>query len=177
VPFWTRPRRRIATALGAAVLVLGAVDVQQQLSLRRAQLQGLEQQIERMFRGVAPETTRIVNAPHQLRSKMDEMERRLALFPDASRDPTHPLAVLSAVTSAVPPGVRLDVHGYTQSTDVLHLEGEIDSLGAVSALRTALEGLPFVQRVSVGPARKNVADRVEFQLDLALTPAATGGAP
>jgi hypothetical protein len=176
VPFWTRPRRRVAAVLGAAVLTLGALDLQQQVSRRQERLRNLEQQIERMFRSVAPETTRIVNAPHQLRSKMEEMERRLALFPDPSRDATHPLAVLSAVTAAVPTGVRLDVHSYTQSTDVLHLEGEIDSLGALSSLRTALEGLPFVQRVDVGAARKAVSERVGFQLDLALSRTDAGAA-
>jgi general secretion pathway protein L len=169
LPFWTRPRLRIAGTLAAVLVVAGAFDLYQQVASRRAMLEALDQRIERMFRSAAPETTRIVDAPQQLRVRLEEMERRVALFPDPGSNPTHPLAVLAAVTGAVPRSVRLDIFSYTQADDTLHIDGEIDGLGAVTALQGALERLPFVRRVDVGPTRKVVSsDRVGFQMDLTL---------
>lgn len=171
LPFWTRSRARIAIGVAVTVAVLGAIDLQQQFSVRTERLRGLETRIERLLHSAAPEITRVVDGPEQLRVRVEEMERRLALFPNPGRDPTHPLAVLAAVSAAVPANVELDIFGYTQAADVLHIDGEIDSLGAVSALQSALEQLPMVQKVEVGPTRKAVSsDRVGFQMDLALAP-------
>jgi general secretion pathway protein L len=168
-PFWTQGRRRVAGALAAAAVVAGALDLHQQLAFRRSRLAMLEQSIERAFRSVAPEVGRIVNAPAQLRVRIDEMERRVALVPDAGEDPTHPLAVLAAVSGAVGRETKLDIFSYTHSESVVHLEGEIDSLGALSALQAALGRLAAVQQVEVGQTRRSVSsDRVGFQLDLVL---------
>jgi general secretion pathway protein L len=178
LPYWTRPRRRIAAWLAAALVVTGAIDLVQQVSSRSSTLERLDQRIERMLRSAVPETTRVVDAPHQLRVRINEMERRVGLFPDPGRNPTDALAVLAAVTQAVPPEVRLDIFSYTQADATLHLDAEIDSLGAITALQDALERLAFVERADVGPARKAVSsERVGFQMDLSLTREISGDAP
>ena len=151
------------------MLLGGAFDLYQQVATRRAALHDLDQRIDRMLRSAMPETTRIVDAPQQLRVHVEEMERRIALFPEPGRNPTHPLAVLAAVAAAVPANVRLDVYSYVQGAGSLHIDGEIDSLGAVTELQDALQKLPIVDRIDMGPTRKVVgSDRVGFSMDLNL---------
>ncbi len=174
---WTPARRRLAALLAVVLLLLGIGDLWWRTSLREERLAGLEREVETLFRSALPGVRRIVNAPHQLQMAVTELEDRLALVRDPASDPLHPLAVLTAVSRAVPSELQVELVSYTQSGDALRIEGEIDSLGALSRLQTALGTLPQVEKIVSGATRRVVgSDRVAFELGLELM-VPRGGSP
>jgi general secretion pathway protein L len=130
---------------------------------RRAE--ALNQEMVRIFRETFPGETAIVDVSLQMRGKISEMQKKVALYgADSSRSA---LSVLREISERLPQDLVVDIRELNFTPETVMFEGSTASFDAVNRLAKALEQSPTFGTPQVADAKTSLdGSRVDFRLNL-----------
>lgn len=164
---WVALKRGLAAAAVLLLLAItaaaGAAWIDYAAKAKRAE--ALQKEMTRLFREAFPAEPVIVDIPLQLRGKINELQKRGALYgTDSSRSA---LAALQEVSERLPGDLKVDIREFAYTPESLTLEGSTASFDAVNRLAKAIEQSALFAAPQVADAKMNLdGSRVDFRLNL-----------
>jgi type IV pilus assembly protein PilM len=154
--------------LSGSIVFLSLFGLFMNLHLREERYQALNEKIEEMFQEVFPEG-RIVRGMELelLRRKVEEERGKGKAFENLARQRFSSLEIIRELFLRIPKEEDVQLFNLRLRGDLLKIEGEVASFGAVNLLKRELEGSPYFQRVSLTRARASSDGKaVRFALDI-----------
>jgi general secretion pathway protein L len=153
-----------ATLLILSGLALGAA-AWLNYSGKASRAEALNQEMVRLFQETFPRESAIVNVPLQMRGKINELQKKIALYgADSSRSA---LAVLREISTRLPEDLVVDIRELSYTPESIMFEGSTASFDAVNRLAKALEQSPHFRTPQVADAKMSLdGSRVDFRLNL-----------
>jgi len=156
---------------GALLLLVCLLGFAQLYTENRAldqRVQALRQQTRSMFANAFPEVERIVDPVQQMRVKIQEMKKQLALSgsPEAAK---LKIDLLRSLSSRVPPGIDLEVTRLVIGPDSMLISGNTATFNAVDEIKSALEKDPLFASATINSANlEKSGERVNFKIRIDL---------
>jgi general secretion pathway protein L len=164
-----RQALRTVAILGIAVLVLVVLDMFTKHQQLQSQADALEAQVQHILSATLPDVGRVANAKAVLHDETEVLRQRVDLLNDVVPvSSSTSIDILRAVSSAVPPGIRVDCEEYTMDPDAVRLRCNTDTYDAVDEIKQGLHDTGYFTEVEVKDAKANPKGGVDFRITLAL---------
>lgn len=172
----TLEKRRHFVTIGLMLLLLLGLmggNLYLRYAMKEDRYQALKQQLRNSFSETFPGTRNVVNEVDQTRNAIDTLKRTGAFL---GVDELSPLAVLNAISEAIPKGVKIDVFNIVIDSGKVRIQAQTDSFESVDRIRGGLLGTTSFQKVEVSDA-KVMADqsRVRFRIKMNVKKGRKGG--
>lgn len=127
-------------------------------------LDNLKKEIKSVFRGAAPEVTRIVDPVQQFKVKIAEMKKISAGVGGAGNSATV-LDVLRDISALAPPATEFLMSSFSLDDSRLVIKGTVKNFDAVDALKKELTKSKYLSDLQIGTTSLlKKEDKVEFDL-------------
>lgn len=155
--------KRGAAVLAGAIFLL-ALDSYLDYRYARLRLDNLKKEINAVFKGAAPEITRIVDPLQQFKVKITETKKISAGLGGMEGSATV-LDFLKDISSLAPPATEFLVKGFNLDDDRLVIKGTVKNFDAVDALKRELAKSKYFTNLQIGATNLvKPGDKVEFDL-------------
>ncbi|MDP2268339.1 MAG: PilN domain-containing protein, partial [Deltaproteobacteria bacterium] len=163
-----RSEFRLALKRGTAVLAcaafLLAMDSYLNYRYARLRLDNLKKEISAVFKGAAPEITRIVNPVQQIKVKIAEA-RKISAGLGGMEGSATVLDMLKDISALAPPATEFLIAGFNLDDDRLVIKGTVKNFDAVDALKRELAKSKYFTNLQIGATNLvKQGDKVEFDL-------------
>ncbi len=146
------------------VVIGGAAAMHLEYRQKVREEQRLKQQMTEIFHQVMPPGTPVVDAPSQLESQLNELQKQVQLFGLGGHGP---VTVLQALSSTIDKNIRVDIKEFVYSSDEVRLVGSADSFEQVDQITEKLKQSPLFSHVEITNAKLATDNsRVDFELQL-----------
>jgi Tfp pilus assembly PilM family ATPase len=157
---------RKAAAFLIVVLSLLAVDLGVDYYFLKKQYKILDQQVTQLFRETLPDVKRIVDPVHQLKVRINEINKSALSLPGISGN-RKVLDLLRDLSLRVPESADVDMTRIVVDPDAVLIKGETDTFNTVDAIKKGLEPSACFNAVSISSANLDRSgNRVRFEMKL-----------
>jgi Tfp pilus assembly PilM family ATPase/Tfp pilus assembly protein PilN len=155
--------KRGAGVLACAVFLL-AMDSYLDYRYARLRLDNLKKEISAVFKGAAPEITRIVDPVQQFKVKIAEA-RKISAGLGGMEGSATVLDLLKDISALAPPPTEFLITGFNLDDDRLAIKGTVKNFDAVDALKRELAKSKYFTDLQIGASNLvKQGDKVEFDL-------------
>jgi type II secretory pathway component PulL len=155
--------KRGAAVLAGAVFLL-AMDSYLDYRYTRVRLDNLKKEISAVFKGAAPEVTRIVDPVQQFKVKIAEAGKITAGVGRMEGGGTV-LDLLKDISALAPPATEFLMTGFNLDDDRLAVKGTVKNFDAVETLKRELAKSKYFTNLQIGATNLvKQGDKVEFDL-------------
>ncbi len=158
---------RTGVMAGLAVLAAFAY-VRIDTQLLEKQLDYLNRRIDQVLTGTFPEITTVVDPLHQMRTHVQDAQRRI---PGSEKKGQERLVdLLGRISSRIPENVPVELIRFIYEDSILQLTGHTDSFNSVEEIKRRLEGPDggFSLVTIVSANQENTGNRIQFHLNITL---------
>ncbi len=157
---------RKAVAFLIVVLCLLAVDLGVDYYFLKKRYKILDQQITQVFRQTLPDVKRIVDPVHQLKAKINEINKSALSLPGISAK-RKALDLLRDISLRVPESADVDMTRIVVDPDAVLIRGETDTFNTVDTIKKGLEPSAYFDAVTISSANLDRSgNRVRFEMKL-----------
>ena len=157
---------RKAAAFLIVVLCLLAVDLGVDYYFLKKQYKILDQQITQVFRQTLPDVKRIVDPVHQLKVRINEINKSALSLPGISAK-RKVLDLLRDISLRVPESADVDMTRIVVDPDAVLIRGETDTFNTVDTIKKGLEPSACFDAVTISSANLDRSgNRVRFEMKL-----------
>jgi Tfp pilus assembly PilM family ATPase len=156
--------------LSGGIVCLSLFGLFMNLHLRERGYQALNEKVEEMFQEVFPEG-RVVRGMELelLRRKVEEEKGQGQALENLAQQRFSSLEMIRELFLRVPEGKGVQLFSLRLRSDLLKIEGEVASFGAIDLLTRELKGSPYFQKVSLTQALASSDGKaVRFAMDIYL---------
>jgi general secretion pathway protein L len=148
------------------VLSLLAVDLGVDYYFLKKRYNILDQEITQVFTQTFPDVKRIVDPVHQLRVKIDEINKSALGLPGIRAKSTV-LDQLKDISLRVPESADVQITRIVVDPDGVRMQGETDTFNTVDTIKRGLETSAYFKAVTISSANLDQSDnRVRFEMKL-----------
>lgn len=159
---------RKAAAFLIVVLCLLAVDLGVDYYFLRKRYKVLDQQIAQVFRQTLPDVKRIVDPVHQLKVRIDEINKSALSLPGI-RAERKVIDLLKDISLRVPEAADVHITRIVVDPDGVLMKGETDTFNTVDTIKRGLEPSDYFRTVTISSANLDRSgNRVRFEMKLEL---------
>ncbi|MDH3976740.1 MAG: pilus assembly protein PilM [Deltaproteobacteria bacterium] len=160
--------KRKMLALGAGILlVLYTINLAISVTYHKKRYLSLKENVRDTFLETLPETKRIQNEEHQLKTALTELEYRVTLLSAGGNMKV--VDMLREITTRGPDETTFRITRMRIDDKEIKLEGETAAFEKVEKIKSALGTSPLFDSVEVGGAKASrLQNIVEFQLNIKL---------
>ena len=159
----------LRTGVMAGLVVLAAIAyVRIDTQILEKQLDYLNRRIDQVLTGTFPEITNIVEPLHQMRTHVQDAQRRI---PGSEKKGQERLVdLLGRISSCIPENVPVELIRFTYEGSILQLTGHTNSFNSVEEIKRRLEGPNggFSLVTIVSANLENTGTRIQFHLNITL---------
>ena len=160
-----------------SIAVLAVVFLIASLALNYFSKAGTLKRLDRQVRGIYQETLPnskiIVDAPLQMKSHLQELEKKAAVFKIAKD--LSPLEIMKEISESLKDVPDLEVRSYHYNQEFVRLEGTTTTFDAVNSMSGNLKKSKQFANVEISEAKMSLDGRhVNFRVEFALKKGATG---
>jgi general secretion pathway protein L len=153
-------------ALLIVVLSLLAVDLGVDYYFLKKRYNILDQEITQVFTQTLPDVKRIVDPVHQLRVKIDEINKSALALPGIRAKRTV-LDQLKDISLRVPESADVQITRMVFDPDGVRMQGETDTFNTVDTIKRGLETSAYFKAVTISSANLDRSgNRVRFEMKL-----------
>ena len=157
---------RKAAAFLIVVVCLLAVDMGVDYYFLKKRYKILDQQITQVFRQTLPGVKRIVDPVHQLKVRINEINKSALSLPGISAK-RKVLDLLRDISLRVPESADVDMTRIVVDPDAVLIRGETDTFNTVDTIKKGLESSVCFNTVSISSANLDRSgNRVRFEMKL-----------
>jgi type IV pilus assembly protein PilM len=158
-----KPALRFASILLVTVLLLGVVDFYGRLHLKKRRYMFLKQEIRKVFTQTFPQVKNIVNPVWQMKEKINETQKRLAISPKGHSS----LTILRELSLRRPEEFKVYLSDILIDQEAIRISGRTDSFDSVDTFKRELEKSSCFEEVGVSSASLSSDRRlIEFKLTI-----------
>ncbi|MGE5173152.1 MAG: type II secretion system protein GspL [Betaproteobacteria bacterium] len=157
-------RKRTLIAVGAAAALFAAVNIGVKFYLVESSYGKLDREIKEIYRQTFPDSKAAADPVRQLRTKLDEAQRKFGVLGSGSSA----LDVMKAVTEGIPKEVRVSFQEFNLEGDRLKLAGDVPSFESVDKMKAELQKAGPFADVQVQDTKMGVDNKVKFRLEIKL---------
>jgi type IV pilus assembly protein PilM len=155
----------------AVILGLFVFDGVTRYTEKEKQYTELRQEIRRVFKETFPEVKQIVSERQQMKTRILELQREVQTLASLGGAPVTVLDLIREVTERTPPGVEVDIDGFSVDAEKVRLSGRTDSFESVDRIVKALGQFELFEDVSLSNAKVDAKDnKVDFKVSISLRP-------
>jgi len=160
--------RKVAAFLVVILCLLG-LDLGTEYYFLNKRYKILDQQITEIFRQALPDVKRIVDPIHQLKVRINELNKSALSFPGIGAKRTV-LDLLRDISLRVPESADVHMTRIVFDQDGVLIRGETDTFNTVDTIKKGLEPSPYFNAVTISSANLDRSgNRVRFEMKLELT--------
>jgi len=157
---------RKAAAFLIVVICLLAVDLGVDYYFLKKRYNILDQQITQVFRQTLPDVKRIVDPVHQLKVRINEINKSALSLPGISAN-RKVLDLLRDISLRVPESADVDMTRIVVDPDAILIRGETDTFNTVDTIKKGLEPSAYFDAVTISSANLDRSgNRVRFEMKL-----------
>lgn len=159
-----RKRRRSLVVAAAIAAVLAAANLGAKYYVVESSYGKLDREIKEIYRQTFPEAKAVADPVRQLRSRLDEAQKKFGVLGSGSSA----LDIMKAVTDGIPKEVSVIFQEFTLEGDRLKLAGDATSFESVDKIKTELQKAEPFSEVQVLDTRMGVDNKVKFRFEMKL---------
>ena len=160
--------RKVAAFLVVVLCLLG-LDLGVEYYFLKKRYKILDQQITEIFRQALPDVKRIVDPIHQLKVRINELNKSALSFPGIGSK-RKVLDLLRDISLRVPESANVHMTRIVVDPDGVLIRGETDTFNTVDTIKKGLEPSPYFNAVTISSANLDRSgNRVRFEMKLELT--------
>ncbi len=159
-----RKRRLTLVIAGVVAAVLAAANLGVKFYLVESSYGKLDREIKEVYRKTFPEAKIVADPVRQLRSRLDEAQKKFGVLGSGSSV----LDVMKAVTDGIPKEVRVSFQEFILEGDRLKLSGDAASFESVDKMKAELQKAEPFSDVQVLDTRMGVDNKVKFRFEMKL---------
>ena len=142
-------------------IILNTYSLKQRVETKKAEI--LE-----VFQATFPDVTQIVDPVHQLRVKLEEVERGISL-PGEFATSVKTIDILNDISRLIPEKQDVELVSIIVGADNVVISGNTDTFNSVDDMKSGLEKADIFQSVSISSANMDQSgSRVRFKLKVIL---------
>lgn len=147
------------------IILLGSIDFYFRYHFREMRYEAAKSDIRKAYIEIFPDARNIVNETQQLKSAVDEIEKRVTALGGGADKGVTSLELLNTVTEKIPKDIQVNIDDLLIDKSRIRIQGDTDSFENVERIKRELENIPHFKKVDVGDA-KLAADqkRVKFRI-------------
>jgi general secretion pathway protein L len=159
-----RKRMRTLVIAGAIAAVLAGANLGVKFYLVESSYGKLDREVKDVYRQTFPDAKTVADPVRQLRSRLDEAQKKFGVLGSGSSA----LDVMKAVTDGIPKEVRVGFQEFILEGDRLKLAGDAASFESVDKIKAELQKAEPFSDVQVLDTRMGVDNKVKFRLEMKL---------
>ncbi len=159
-----RKQKLTLIVVGAAAALFAAVNIGVKFYLVESSYGKLDRGIKEIYRQTFPDSKAVADPVRQLRTKLDEAQKKFGVLGSGSSA----LDVMKAVTEGIPKEVRVSFQEFNLEGDRLKLAGEVASFESVDKMKAELQKAQPFADVQVQDTRMGTDNKVKFRLEIKL---------
>jgi general secretion pathway protein L len=163
---WTETRRSITSTVLLSIfsLILFVSSMFHQNQLLENRLEKLNREIVGIFKSTFPDVSRIVDPYHQMKVKLEEMEKRNGVIGYEKRS-VRAIDLLNEISRRIPAEFDVEVSRMVLGPDNVQFSGTADTFKTVNDLQTKLEPSSFFSKVTISSAnQERSGNRIQFNI-------------
>ena len=154
--------------LAGVVLVIAMVSLFSDMAMTTRKIDAMDRQIKEIYTSTFPETTRIVDAVHQMRTAVAELKQANTASADQNKK-VLAVDLLNQISKKIPKSVDVEVIQLVIGPDGVQLSGDTDSFNSVDEMKNSLESVSMFGNVKINSATIDKATkRIRFKLKMTL---------
>ena len=159
-----RKQRRALIVAAVIAAVLAGANLGVKYYLVESSYGKLDREIKEIYRQTFPDAKTVADPVRQLRSRLDEAQKKFGVLGSGSSA----LDIMKAVTDGIPKEVRVSFQEFILEGDRLKLEGDAPSFESVDKIKAELLKAEPFSDVQVLDSRMGVDNKVKFRFEMRL---------
>lgn len=168
-------RTKLVIAAVMLILLLGGTAATMHLGYlqKKRTEDNIQQQMKKLFTQTMPTNTPLVDAPMQIESQLNELQKQVQLFGLGGQGAA---AVLQALSSQINSKIPVDLGEFAYSSEEVKIDGITNSFDSVNRIAEVLGKNSLFSRVEISNAKLSADNsRVQFELQMKLSGSTGGG--
>ena len=154
--------------LAGVVLVIAMISLFSDMATTSRKIDAMDRQIKGIFTSTFPDTTRIVDAVHQMRTAVAELKQANSASADQNKK-VLAVDLLNQISKKMPKSVDVEVIQLVIGPDGVQISGDTDSFNSVDEMKSSLETVSMFSGVKINSATIDKATkRIRFKLKITL---------